>query len=718
MERTSTTPAGNRGSEYKIQQLNNTTGLVSGIGQYHTNEYDPENPGKKLTPYLTIDLGGIRALVDTPQQVDKANAQWLIPSSYPSRTFKEQEQHGEYWLLWADLDKNPPKLSSIGDSVDTFLHGCDFELYNSRSATSQNQKARLLIFLDKPLAYADWHLAQGVLNDKLEALGIIPDRSNEGAAQLCYLPNKGELYDFDYARDGGFFDPLSYWAQEIAAKREKLEADARILQEEKQHAMAKREALKLTDAPDLIGAFNQVYTPGEWMLQAGYVQRGNSFRHPHSESGSFSATVKDGRVNALSTSDPLYSDGNGAHDAFSVYATLFHGGDINAAARCAGDNLLAIGGSSWNEAKQIEWAKEHGKAKPVESKFSLCRFSLSGQSEKMRLKMLEDKYVLDKLAILGQATVIYAKPNTGKTLLVLWSLIQSINKQEIDGKSVFYVNADDDHKGLVHKTSLAEQYGFHMLAPGFNGFESVALMGYMRQMIDDDTARGAVIILDTLKKFTDLMDKKAGSEFMSRAREFVSSGGSLIMLAHTNKNRNSDGKAVFGGTSDIMDDCDCGFILDEIDRTPTTKRVLFENIKSRGVVASALAFSYSNEEGVDYQHIFDSVRMDDKASAEQAKAERDAAVKLKNDKPAIDAIISAIMQGATLKTELVKAACADSGIGRRTIIGVLNDYTGDRISKGHIWAASPGEKAALVYCLLTKPATADEYHDAKNGVYL
>ena len=82
--------------------------MMSGYGQHHTNEPDPQKPQKTLKPYVTIDLEGIRKLVDNPQQCDKSKAQWLIPSTLPSRNFKQQEQQGEFWLLWADFDDHPP----------------------------------------------------------------------------------------------------------------------------------------------------------------------------------------------------------------------------------------------------------------------------------------------------------------------------------------------------------------------------------------------------------------------------------------------------------------------------------------------------------------------------------------------------------------------------------------------------------------------------------
>jgi len=337
--------------------------FVSGVGQYHTNEVDPNKPDKVLTPYLIIGMNEIKALVDSPQAVDKTQAQWLMPSSFPSRNFKQQEQHGIYWMLWADFDKNPPPLTELAYLIEETTNGADYELYNSRSATQDNPKSRLIIFLKEPLSFADWRLAQELLNDELEALGVIPDRANQGAAQLCYLPNKGVFYGSESKRTGNYFDPLLFWANQIAIKREKIENDKMVLEAIKQAAITKRAALKLSDAPDLIGAFNLAYTVQEWLVKAGYDQRGDSFRHPHSETGNYSASVKDGRVHTLSSSDPLYTAGQGAHDAFSVFEILFHNGDRDAALMDAGDNLLAIGCVSYNKAVQTEWSQKQDQAR-------------------------------------------------------------------------------------------------------------------------------------------------------------------------------------------------------------------------------------------------------------------------------------------------------------------------------------------------------------------
>ena len=323
--------------------------FVSGFGQFHTNEPDAEKPNKKLTPYTTITLSDIRALVDNPQSVDKAEGQWLIASTLPCRTFATQEQSGEFWMLWADLDLEPKPLNEVAEVLDAIIPGCDREQYTSRSAQEKNPKSRILIPLIKPLCGGDFLLCQEVLNDKLAERGLTPDRATERAGQLCYLPNRGDFYKFLSVHDGNCFDPLTKWALEISAKRAAIAE--RALHSEAQAAAIRREALKLDgDNPDLIGAFNAAYTVQDILVRAGYKQRGNTFRHPLSVSGSYSASVKNGRVHSMSSNDPLYTGGGGvgAHDAFSAFFLLFAGGELSAALKLAGEQWLSIGGESWN----------------------------------------------------------------------------------------------------------------------------------------------------------------------------------------------------------------------------------------------------------------------------------------------------------------------------------------------------------------------------------
>lgn len=351
--------------------------------------------------------------------------------------------------------------------------------------------------------------------------------------------------------------------------------------------------------------------------------------------------------------------------------------------------------------------------KPV---FPLRNRSIVGSLAEMKAQMLADVFVLDGIALLGQLTTIYAKPNAGKTLTTIFMLTESIKASRIKGENVFYINADDSGNGLVAKGYIAQQFGFDMLAPSYNGFKSDDLVKDLKQSIVDDTARGQIVILDTLKKFTDLMHKTKGSEFMKVAREFTLKGGTMIMLAHANKNRGTDGKIVAGGTSDITDDCDCVYLLDEVSRTPTTKNVIFENIKKRGNNAQEMSFSYALS-GENYDELLASVRRLDFETLERNKKESLINARLEKDKFAIEAITDGIMQGHNKRTDLVAFAMNKNnyGVSRQKVWEVLDRYTGEKLSSSSLWRVQIADKNAKIYYLLTAEHIPTDYDRMKSG---
>ena len=333
-------------------------------------------------------------------------------------------------------------------------------------------------------------------------------------------------------------------------------------------------------------------------------------------------------------------------------------------------------------------------------KFSLNQFSLNGQSEAMKKQMLEDKYILGRIAIYGQYTVFYASPNVGKTLLIIWMIIKAIESGDIQASDIFYINADDDHKGLTYKVALAEEYGFQMLSPSYQGFELAKFFDYIKTMIKEDTAKGKIIILDTLKKFTDVMRKDKASEFGKMMREFVLRGGSIICLGHVNKHKTPDGKSVYGGTSDIADDADCYFMLEEIQVTNKSKTVRFENRKSRGNVDKTATFVYTNQEVRNYQELLDSVQPLSEAEAQAISEINIINNLISSNQKIIDAITVAIKDGVTLKTDLIKFVVTTTAISKSKVSAALDKHTGTNYSKGHRWICTVGEKNAHNYALL------------------
>lgn len=211
-------PSG-RGSEQGLGttsiQLNYNTldqNLCSGLGIYHspTAEKNPK-------PLLTITLLEIENLLTNPQQASKAEGRWFIPSTLLSRVHAEQHKDGNYFALWGDIDETSSKsFTDIVDLADEII-AADFYAYTTRSATKENQKARIIIPLKDPLSGDDWKAMQKILNNKLEAAGITPDRSSEKTGQSCFLPNKGEYYESHNEKMLGYFDS-NVWNDELIAE--------------------------------------------------------------------------------------------------------------------------------------------------------------------------------------------------------------------------------------------------------------------------------------------------------------------------------------------------------------------------------------------------------------------------------------------------------------------------------------------------------------------
>jgi hypothetical protein len=352
-----------------------------------------------------------------------------------------------------------------------------------------------------------------------------------------------------------------------------------------------------------------------------------------------------------------------------------------------------------------------GKLKPKPPINPLDTFVLNGESEAMKAKMLDDKYILGRMALLGQSTAFYAKPNAGKTLLTIWMLIESIKAGNTNPGDVYYFNADDNHKGITYKLSLAEKHGFLMLAPGYHGFKTEMLPGILFHLVEVDLASGKVLILDTLKKFTDIMDKRATTKFGDGIRQFVSKGGSVVMLAHVNKHNDADGNVIYAGTTDIVDDADCCYTVQVIEENCDDKVIEFINFKDRGDVAKKALFAYSNAEGVMYCDLLDSVIELDNQESKRITLRAVMRDLLEKNKSVIDAITNAIASGFDTKTELIKEARDATGESKKRIIDVLSTHTGTNTKQGKLWSLRIEDRNTHTYKL-----NGPVFHQHQGGV--
>lgn len=723
-------PAGQAGgTESKGQdqeQYSTTTAvqkLCSGYGQWHS-----PNNAKNPKPYTTVTLDEIRAMLVEPSSVAKDQAQWVIPSTTLTRVHEEQRKNGEFWALWAETDE--PGEIAFQDFVSRTgsALGYDFLAYTTRGAKPDKHKARGIVPLAEPVSGHVFVFLQKILNDKLEAAGITPDRASERAGQVCYLPNRGEYYEYHEETGNGLLSDAA-WSDELMAEAQRDHEEQQHREQAKAEARQRAAQRTQSGQQSPMDAWNEAVPVETALYMYGYERpnRRQQWLSPNSSSGVPGVKISDDGMKWISAHDsdaeigrPCPS-GNGVWgDSFDLFVHYEHGGDRDAALAAAGDQFITSDGQTITEANRDAYRQNQPEAdvshlfndetgsQPTQGDSSpltgLDQFALNGMAATMEAQMLEDRYILGNLAILGQSTVFYAKPNAGKTLLTIWLLIEAIKAGEINGEDVFYINADDNHKGLTEKLKLAERHGFRMMAPGYpreNPFKPPMLSGLLQWLIKNEKAHGKVLILDTVKKFTDLMKKDKASEFGDAVRQFVSHGGSVIMLAHVNKHRGEDGELIYSGTSDLVDDADCAHTLDILtdDEFEGTRRVKFTNFKNRGDVALEAVYSYDAGAKVRYLDRLESVQAVSDEEREQAEKERQKQEMLERNRDAVEAIRASLRDGVCKRTELIKDAQERSGVGRKQVIRALHDHTGTNALDYQYWNYTVGENNAHIYTL-------------------
>lgn len=325
------------------------------------------------------------------------------------------------------------------------------------------------------------------------------------------------------------------------------------------------------------------------------------------------------------------------------------------------------------------------------------RYTLTGLSSELEKDVIAAVPVLGEMALLGQSTALYAPPNTGKTLITLKLLMDAANNKYINISSVYYFNMDDSGIGLLEKVRIAEEFGFQTIAEGLlKNFKVTDFNRIIQEMIDNNQCLNVVIILDTLKRFVDLMDKKRASQFTAMIRRFTSSGGTFIGLAHTNKLRNKSGKLVPSGTSDVGDDFDCTYVLDKVREAEGYAYVQFENTKLRGNVPKFATYRYINDSSVPYNERVLSVECvnpnEDMSFQEVEKQKAEAVI--------IEALKVAINEGFNSKMVLANSYVAKAvGLSRAKMLNLIDKYTGDDITQHH-WSVTVGERNKHIFTVL------------------
>jgi len=265
------------------------------------------------------------------------------------------------------------------------------------------------------------------------------------------------------------------------------------------------------------------------------------------------------------------------------------------------------------------------------------------------------------LIVKGHMIVICAQPNGGKTSI----FTECAKDLAADGLNVIYVNADAGSGDMKQYHEHAKNNGYSLIAPDLmigKGPDNVVTA--LKEMSSSDIdLSNTVIFLDTLKKFVDVISKPQAKQLYKVFRSLTAKGVTIIVLAHTNKYSDADGKPIYEGTGDIRSDFDELIYLIPIKNPDGSMTVSTEIDKDRAKGLKNMTFIINTDRSISIKDGFVN-------TLEIRKLKID----LNKDQPLLEFIESVIKYGSKTLTEIQTLGKGED-FSRREIKAVLEKYS-------------------------------------------
>ncbi len=174
--------------------------------------------------------------------------------------------------------------------------------------------------------------------------------------------------------------------------------------------------------------------------------------------------------------------------------------------------------------------------------------------------MAEAEFLIPNLIVRGHLMAFVSPANGGKTAI----FVKQCEKLAAQGLKVIYINVDGSPSDLKRHHEHASEYGYAVIAPDAKAGKSTDDVIAILESIASGEAscEDVVIIIDTLKKFLDVINKLQSKKFYKMLRAITVKGATICLLGHTNKYVGEDGKPIFEGTADLRNDLDELIYLD------------------------------------------------------------------------------------------------------------------------------------------------------------
>jgi hypothetical protein len=179
--------------------------------------------------------------------------------------------------------------------------------------------------------------------------------------------------------------------------------------------------------------------------------------------------------------------------------------------------------------------------------------------------MADAEFLIPNMIVRGHLLSFVSPGNGGKTTIFTY-LCKQLAEQ---GLNVLYINVDGSPADLKRHYEHASEHGYKVIAPDAKTGKSTDDVLAIFEAIATGEAKcdDVVIIIDTLKKFLDVINKQHSKKFYKMLRAITVKGATICLLGHTNKWTDADGKQVYEGTGDTRNDVDELIYLDSCPNT-------------------------------------------------------------------------------------------------------------------------------------------------------
>ena len=275
----------------------------------------------------------------------------------------------------------------------------------------------------------------------------------------------------------------------------------------------------------------------------------------------------------------------------------------------------------------------------------------------------EPVWLVENLVIKGHLSAFPAPANGGKTLLFM-----ELARELASDNLVVYINMDISGVGSKRHWQQAVEAGISWVTPDLKGSNINKLMSSLYSSPLEDL-KNTVIIIDTLKKLTDMIDKRKSKSLYKSLRRLTSKGATVICLCHTNKYKDADGNAIYEGTGDLRSDVDNMIYLEPFHEGTKLRSLSTRPDKVRGAF-EPITFEFDDARRMKVADEF----IDTNTLIQEAK-----------DQEGIDEVNAAIKAGCLRQAELVKYVGDTYGRNRKRVLRILTNYGGDFAKVKKLW---------------------------------